>query len=101
MLVKRLILAVVAALSLLAGVKYRNAKQNATQLRSENKALKAQAQTLTTQYELTEEAYQALSATRLQIQTKTRTVIKRIKTAPAGDDAPVAPVLREALESIE
>lgn len=69
-------------------------------LRSDKKALTAQLEMLTTQYELTEQAYQALAETKLQIRTQTRTVVKRIKASPSADNAPLAPVLKSALEAL-
>ena len=45
-------------------------------------------------------AYQALIATTSQIATQYRPAIHRVQQAPAHDDAPVAPVLRQALEDL-
>ncbi|PID65582.1 MAG: hypothetical protein CR977_00840 [Gammaproteobacteria bacterium] len=89
------------ALLIIAASAYRKSAKTAALLQQQNETLSAQVNTLQAQYALTKQAYKALSETQLQIQKKNHAVIKRIKAAPKGDDAPIAPVLKQALEAIE
>ena len=63
-------------------------------------ALTAANAALAQQYAAADAAYQALIATTSQIATQYRPAIRRVQQAPAHDDAPVAPVLRQALEDL-
>lgn len=69
-------------------------------LKQRNSELTAELKTLQVNHRLTEEAYTALAETRLQIRTQTQTVVKRIKASPKSNDAPLAPVLKSALEAL-
>lgn len=63
-------------------------------------ALTAANKALADEYAAADAAYQALIATTSQITTQYRPAIRRVQQAPARDDAPVAPVLRQALEDL-
>lgn len=63
-------------------------------------ALTAANTALAQQYAAADEAYQALITTESQISAQYRPVIRRVQQAPAQDDAPIAPVLRQALEDL-
>lgn len=84
----------------LAGLAVQRISAENTALKQRNSELTAELKTQQVNHRLTEEAYNALAETKLQIQGKTRTVIKRIKSAPQGDDAPLAPVLKSTLEAL-
>lgn len=71
-----------------------------TALKQRNSELTAELKTLQVNHRLTEEAYTALAETQLQIRTQTRAVVKRIKASPKSNDAPLAPVLKSALEAL-
>ena len=63
-------------------------------------ALTAANAALAEEYAAADAAYQALIATTSQITTQYRPAFRRVQQAPAQDDAPVAPVLRQALEDL-
>lgn len=74
-----------------------------SQLTNEQKkvaALTAANQALAQQYAAADAAYQALITIESQISAQYRPVIRRVQQAPAQDDAPIAPVLRQALEDL-
>ncbi len=71
------------------------------QLTKANEGLRAELKTLQQSFKINQEAYGELSKSKTLVKTKTRTVIKRIKARPAKDNAPIAPVLKSALEAIE
>lgn len=71
-----------------------------TALKQRNNELTAELKILQVNHRLTEEAYTALAETRLQIHTQTKAVVKHIKASPKDSDAPLAPVLKSALEAL-
>ncbi len=71
------------------------------QLTKANAGLRAELKNLQQSFKINQEAYDELAKSKVQVKTKTRTVIKRIKAKPAKDNAPIAPVLKSALETIE
>ncbi len=76
-------------------------KAEKTQLVVKNGALLKENQALGEQYQQTMAAYEALSAAQQRTRHKAKKVIKRLRKAPKRDNAPIAPVLRSALEAIE
>ena len=68
--------------------------------KQERDAVQAAYQTLAEQYQASDEAYQALIATQSQIDARHRPIIRRVQQAPAGDDAPLSPVLRQTLQEL-
>ena len=62
--------------------------------------VQAASRALAEQYQASDEAYQALIATQSQIDARHRPIIRRVQQAPAGDDAPLSPVLRQTLQEI-
>ncbi len=65
-----------------------------------NQELASENQQLGRQYQKTMAAYEALSKKRQLIKNKAQKVIKRIRKAPKSADAPLAPVLKDALEAL-
>lgn len=76
-------------------------KAEKAQLVVKNGVLLKENQTLGKQYQQTMAAYEALSVAQQHTTYKAKKVIKRLRKAPKSDNAPIAPVLRSALESIE
>ena len=68
--------------------------------KQERDAVQAAYQALAGQYQASDEAYQALLATQSQIDARHRPIIRRVQQAPAGDDAPLSPVLRQTLQEL-
>ncbi len=87
--------------ALVFGIATQALKKQNQLLKKDNQRVVAELKTLQANYQLTEEAYNALSATKLQIRKQKQRVITRLQDAPKRDDAAVAPVLRQALEAIE
>lgn len=68
--------------------------------KQERDAVQAAYQALAEQHQASDEAYQALLATQSQIDARHRPIIRRVQQAPAGDDAPLSPVLRQTLQEL-
>lgn len=92
-------LVAVAVIATLGGYIHRLRSQ-LTSEQAKVAALTAANAALAQQYAAADAAYQALIATTSQIATQYRPAIRRVQQAPAHDDAPVAPVLRQALEDL-
>ena len=98
---RELVIVLVAA-TIIVGLGSYNSRLR-SQLTSEQAkvaALTAANKALAEEYAAADAAYQALIATTSQITTQYRPAIRRVQQAPARDDAPVAPVLRQALEDL-
>ena len=94
-----IVLIAAGIIATLGGYIHRLRGQLATE-RANVAALTAANQALAEEYAAADAAYQALIATTSQITTQYRPAIRRVQQAPARDDAPVAPVLRQALEDL-
>lgn len=68
--------------------------------KQERDAVQAAYQALAEQNQASDEAYQALIAIQSQIDARHRPIIRRVQQAPAGDDAPLSPVLRQTLQEL-
>jgi peptide methionine sulfoxide reductase mrsA len=77
-----------------------NLRSQLTDAQAKVAALTAANKALADEYAAADAAYQALIATTSQIAAQYRPAIRRVQQAPAQDDAPVAPVLRQALEDL-
>ena len=98
----RTVIVVLVAATIIVGLGSYNSRLR-SQLTSEQAkvaALTAANATLAQQYAAADAAYQALITTEAQISAQYRPAIRRVQQAPAHDDAPVAPVLRQALEDL-
>ena len=77
-----------------------NLRSQLTDAQAKVAALTAANKALADEYAAADAAYQALITTESQISAQYRPVIRRVQQAPAQDDAPIAPVLRQALEDL-
>ena len=58
-------------------------------------------QSLAEQYQAADDAYQALIAAQAQVRERHQPAVRRVQSAKSSDDAPLAPVLRQALEDLQ
>lgn len=86
--------------AILMGVTIKMQHEQIIGLTAERDNLAATYQTLATEHARNEAAYRQLSATKLQIADKAHQARRTVKQAPKSDDAPLAPVLKKALEAI-
>lgn len=57
-------------------------------------------QSLAEQYQAADDAYQSLVAAQAQVRERHQGAVRRAQSAKPADDAPLAPVLRQALEDL-
>lgn len=93
-------LIVIGCITIALWLKSNHYKVQAETLTEQLTAKTAELELLSANAELTEEAYQALLASEIAVTEKYAPAIKKVHSAPVADDAPIAPVLRSALEGL-
>lgn len=76
-------------------------KQALNRAQAETREINRAYQALAEQYQAADDAYQALIASQAQVRERHQGAVRRVQSAKPTDDAPLAPVLRQALEDLQ
>lgn len=76
-------------------------RQSLERAQAETREINRAYQALAEQYQAADDAYQALLTAQVHVRERHRPAVQRAQSAAPSDDAPLAPVLRQALEDLQ
>lgn len=83
------------------GLRVNYLKQALERAQAETREINRAYQSLAEQYQAADDAYQALIAAQAQVRERHQPAVRRAQSAKPTDDAPLAPILRQALEDLQ